>query len=381
LPQNLIFSKKVIFWGDKVHHKTAYTMFLFFIIILLVTINSASLTPKMGSLSVSAITTSSAVHAYLDENCEETVTSLDWGTLSPTQTKTIQLFLRNEGKQAVTLDLTTTDWSPVAAEQYLPLSWNYTGFTLYQNQVEAITMELFVSSQVTEIENFSFDIIINCNDCVDGLGKVACEKVVTAPANTAYFIYSDPSLQSMAEATYDGTSGEILRSLCLNPQNYGFNTNPNWVLPSGEINTTTIHNSTILLFGGRVANNVVNYYEAVKKLVPLTFTTSNNMLFFEDQNGTTLAEFSLDVIDSSNYCEDMFAVMVFYDKEHNNTFLVMYGIGWKGTWASGIYFKEVISTNLDTYTSGYYLFNWLDNNHDGIPQNHEICQKIFDQQN
>ena len=72
----------------------------------------------------------------------------------------------------------------------------------------------------------------------------------------------------------------------------------------------------------------------------------------------------------------MFIVMVFYDWEADNTFFVMYGISWKGIWASGIYFKEVISINLNAYTTGYYVFHWVDDNkQDGIPQSNEINQE------
>ena len=54
----------------------------------------------------------------------------------------------------------------------------------------------------------------------------------------------------------------------------------------------------------------------------------------------------------------------------------MYGVGWKGTWASGIYFKEVISQNLDYYTNSYYVFHWIDQNEqDGVPQSNEIHQE------
>jgi len=74
----------------------------------------------------------------------------------------------------------------------------------------------------------------------------------------------------------------------------------------------------------------------------------------------------------------MFTVMVFYDGDSDNTFLFVYGMDWKGTWAGGIYFKEVMSENLSIYTNDYYVFHWIDDHEqDGVPQSHEIHQEAF----
>lgn len=357
--------------------KTACVTFFVFVLLPMTIIYSVTSIHQAEILRASALITSGSVQAFFDVNCENVANSLDWGTLSPGQTRSIEVYIRNYGNQGVTLNLETTNWSPTDAEQKMSLSWDYMGHVLYPNQVQPVTLELCASSQIAQIEYFNFEMSITCKDSDVTVGKVAQENVVNAPANTVYFVYSDPALQSRPEATYDSTSGEILRSLCVNPQNYGFNSNRNWVLPSGEINANTIHGSTVLLFGGRFANNVVKYYETVKKIAPQTFIIQNNVLFFEDRTGTTLAKFPLTALESSNYSEDMFAVMAFYDEESDNSFLVMYGVGWKGTWASGIYFTEVISSNLNAYSSGYYVFHWVDTNQDTLPQNHEIHQELM----
>lgn len=54
----------------------------------------------------------------------------------------------------------------------------------------------------------------------------------------------------------------------------------------------------------------------------------------------------------------MFVMEVFVDK--TNLLLVMYGFTWKGTWASGLFFKEVISKSLSSYAENYYVFHWVD---------------------
>ena len=61
---------------------------------------------------------------------------------------------------------------------------------------------------------------------------------------------------------------------------------------------------------------------------------------------------------------------------HPQLFFFMYLVNWKVTWASGIYFKEVISKKLSAYTKDYYIFHWIDDNEqDGIPQNPEFITK------
>jgi hypothetical protein len=69
--------------------------------------------------------------------------------------------------------------------------------------------------------------------------------------------------------------------------------------------------------------------------------------------------------------EDMFAIEVLMDK--TNLVVIMYGFTWKGTWASGILFKETLSKNLSNYSEGCYVFHWIDDRRqDGVPENSEI---------
>lgn len=355
-------------------HKKAYVPMLMLTVLLFTIIQTTLLSPKTQILTASALETPKSVQAYWDPNCQNIVKSLEWGLLWPGTTQKFDIYLRNEGDKSVSLELITENWLPTDAEQNMALSWNYSGCPIYSNQVKNVKLELSVFPKIQGVTNFSFDIVIDCEECNLSLGEVAKEKILNAPANTVYFIYGDPSRHSEAEAAYDGTSGEIIRALCLNTQHYGFNTRQDWLLASGEVNTTTIYDSTVVLFGGRYANLAVNYYETIKEVTPVSFSVNESYIIFENRTGTVIGTLPVSVIESPEYSEDMFIVMVFYDG--TNTFLVLYGVGWKGTWASGIYFSEVISKNLDTYTNGYYLFHWIDQKEkDGIPQSHEIHQE------
>ena len=356
-------------------HRKLYVSILLLVTVLTI-LEVIVLVPETQFFSVSAVETSSSVQAYWDKSCQNKVYTLDWGNSVPGQTQNIKFYLRNEGNKSVSLHLLTKNWFPIAVEEEIKLAWDYNGYAIHKNQVKDIELVLSIEPTIKDVTNFSFDIVIDCKECTRSIREVAEENILNAPANTVYFIYTDPLLQKQAEATYDGTSGEIVRNLCANTQNYGFNTTKHWLLQSGEINTTTIHNATIGLFGGQYANEVVNHYETVKELTPISIKTNSHFIWFENRTGAIMGELLLSAMHDPQYGEDMFTVMTFYDADSDNTFFVMYGVGWKGTWASGIYFKEVMSMNLNEYTKGYYVFHWVDGNQaDGIPQSHEIHQE------
>ena len=363
--------------GERLQHRKSYVPVLLLVVVLLTIVEATLLFPRTHVLNVSAVETTNSVGVYWNTSCEDRVYSLDWGNLYPGATQNIDLYVRNEGNKAVVLDLITENWLPLIAEQNISLSWNYQGHPIYKNQVTVIDLELSVSPEIEGVTSFSFDIVIDHKKYA--LGEVAEEKILNAPVNTVYFIYTDPSCQSCAEATYDGTAGETVRNLCADTQHYGFNTTKYWLLPLGAINTTTIHNATIAMFGGRCPNVAVAYYETVRELTPVKCKFDSDYIWFENRTGTNLGAIPMSVIEAPKYHEDMFTAMVFYDEEGDNTFFLMYGFGWKGTWASGIYFKEVISKNLSAYTNEYYIFHWIDDNaQDGIPQSSEIHQEVFE---
>ncbi len=351
---------------------------MLFVVALLTTFSVTFLFPITHVLNVSAVESVNSVGIYWDAECENRVYSLDWGNLSPGSNQKITVYMRNEGNEPIILDMLAQNWSPLIAAEVMSLSWDYQGYPIYANQVIVTELVLSVSPQIQGVTSFTFDIQIDSENYALSLGQVVEERILNAPADTVYFIYADPTYMTRAEATYDVTSGESVRNLCVNVQHYGFNTTQYWLSPSGAINTNTISNATMATFGGRCPNVVVKYYETVREITPVKFNANSTHLWFENREGTILAALPQSAISVPNYHEDLFTAIVFYDEIGDNTFFVMYGIDWKGTWASGIYFKEVISKNLSAYTNDYYVFRWIDDSRqDGIPQSSEIHQETF----
>lgn len=100
------------------------------------------------------------VGVYWNQNCTETVTSIDWGMLEPGESKNLTIYLKNEGNTPINLSLNTSNWNPAEAENYIGLSWTYSGENLQPNQALSATLMLKVAQNVTNITTFNFDIII-----------------------------------------------------------------------------------------------------------------------------------------------------------------------------------------------------------------------------
>jgi hypothetical protein len=103
------------------------------------------------------------VGVYLDSGLTNKVSSIDWGILEPGLNVNKTVYIRNEGNAAAKLSLTTSNWNPSNASNYLTLTWNYGGQTLNVNEAIQVKLTLSASSSVTGITNFSFDITITAS--------------------------------------------------------------------------------------------------------------------------------------------------------------------------------------------------------------------------
>jgi len=61
---------------------------------------------------------------YWDLQCENATSSIDFGLLEPGSYKDFTLYLRNEGNTVLTLNMTSKNWNPTEAANYMSLTWN-----------------------------------------------------------------------------------------------------------------------------------------------------------------------------------------------------------------------------------------------------------------
>lgn len=100
------------------------------------------------------------VGVYWDSSCTDEVSSIDWGDLGPGETKDVTIYINNEGSVAVMLTMTNDNWNPASASSYITLTWNRENHVLNPGSVVEAVLTLLVSSDISGITNFSFDIII-----------------------------------------------------------------------------------------------------------------------------------------------------------------------------------------------------------------------------
>ena len=100
------------------------------------------------------------VGVYWDVNCRSTVTQIDWGLLDPGGTANVTVYLKNVGNAPLTLSLNTENWDPLNVSDYITLQWDYQGESVNPGQVREVVLVLSVSSTITGITDFRFDIII-----------------------------------------------------------------------------------------------------------------------------------------------------------------------------------------------------------------------------
>jgi hypothetical protein len=129
---------------------------------LLIGVFETTLSLVQNSNTVSSVGTIKGVGVgiYSEYACTNKVTSINWGVLDPGSNKTTIVYVRNEGNTAATLSQTTQNWNPTAASSYLTMRWDYAGQTLSVNQILQVKLTLTISSTVTGITNFSFDILM-----------------------------------------------------------------------------------------------------------------------------------------------------------------------------------------------------------------------------
>jgi len=115
-----------------------------------------------NSKSVQSFGTVKAVNVgvYWDSGCTNATSTVNWGMLSPGGSKNVTLYVRNGGNVAVRLSLAAQAWNPANASNYISLVWNREGQIVNAGSVVEAALTLSVSSIISGITDFSFNIVI-----------------------------------------------------------------------------------------------------------------------------------------------------------------------------------------------------------------------------
>lgn len=100
------------------------------------------------------------VSVYYEAECVNEVSSIDWGAVEAGSSKNVTVYVKNWGNRAVTLELSTQNWSPPEASNYMIVDWDYDGRLLNPDDVLQVQLTLTISANITDITTFSFEIVI-----------------------------------------------------------------------------------------------------------------------------------------------------------------------------------------------------------------------------
>jgi len=100
------------------------------------------------------------VGLYWDVTCTGPVTMVDWGTLTPGQTKGVTVYIKNTGNGPMRGSISSDNWVPDGAGQYFDLTWDFGSLPLEAGRVRKTTIYIHVHDDITGITDFSFNIII-----------------------------------------------------------------------------------------------------------------------------------------------------------------------------------------------------------------------------
>jgi len=107
------------------------------------------------------------IEVYWDAAGTNPCTEIDWGMLTPGERMEVPVYIKNIKNTNVTLTMNTSNWSPWYAEGYITQGWDYVaGVVVDVNQTVLVTLILDVSSDIENVENFSFDISIYATEYV-----------------------------------------------------------------------------------------------------------------------------------------------------------------------------------------------------------------------
>jgi hypothetical protein len=114
------------------------------------------------TIASSGIIATANIGVYSDSTCTQSLTSINWGTISPGGSVSRAVYVKNLDTTQVTLGMTGENWSPASADGPLTLTWNQDGTTLDANQVATATLTLTALSSISGITTFNVDIVIIC---------------------------------------------------------------------------------------------------------------------------------------------------------------------------------------------------------------------------
>ena len=88
------------------------------------------------------------------------VTNVEWGNLSPGETKTVNLYFFNTGAQPAVFTIAEQGWVPLTASAKIDFTYTLTTTAIQPGQFRRVPISVYVDPTITVITNFSFSIVV-----------------------------------------------------------------------------------------------------------------------------------------------------------------------------------------------------------------------------
>jgi hypothetical protein len=121
----------------------------------------AAISSNQNISSSGTVNVSANLGVYSDSACQNSLSSINWGTINPGANITRTIYIKNTGSGlSLTLSMNTTSWNPSSANGPMTLTWNQENTRLTPGQIQAATLTLAVSPTIADVTNFSVQINI-----------------------------------------------------------------------------------------------------------------------------------------------------------------------------------------------------------------------------
>lgn len=197
--------------------------------------------------------------------------------------------------------------------------------------------------------------------------------LIDAPQNTVYYIYPDYQGTKPAGTSYASLSDWTALGMLI-----GMSTNGQYI--TTDTHTSVVSSSTgglvvsgsfsAVICGGRAVSGPTKFYETTGAATPAYFQlVGSTCYFYSRSTGTAIAGTGMDIsVLSTN--QDMFIIMAFKYAANDRNVIILYGYGWKGSYAAALWFKYGTGAwafgrqGIPQLDNAYYIFKWTDANGD-----------------
>ena len=140
--------------------KTTIAVLLIALTAILLTGVSIAALNASRNVDLNGTITTVNIEVFYDHACTESCSNINVGMLSPGSVSTYYVYIKNTGSVPVTLSMTTENWVPTAASNYLNLSWNRQDHILNAGASCEAALTLSIAANAESPTTFGFSATI-----------------------------------------------------------------------------------------------------------------------------------------------------------------------------------------------------------------------------